>query len=76
MKKTTTKDFLHLLEMHSKFLKKKKPAAKKAGARLLFKVPEEVNAQDFIEELSAKHQHYVFFSENEKLLSDKSIVRI
>ena len=41
-----------------------------------FKVPEEVNAHDFIEELSAKHQHYVFFSENEKLLSDKSIVRI
>ena len=41
-----------------------------------FKIPGEVNAALFTEELSAKHGHYVFFSTDEKVLEDSSTVRL
>ncbi|MBO6177056.1 MAG: hypothetical protein J6O39_05900 [Treponema sp.] len=40
-----------------------------------FSIPDECNASDFMELLLKKHQHYVFFSKNETVLNDKSIVR-
>ena len=41
-----------------------------------FAVPKEADASFFIEELSAKHAHYVFFSDDETILNDKTIVRL
>lgn len=42
-----------------------------------FAVPEEAEAALFMQELSAKHSHYIFFSRNEKLLeSDEKLVKI
>lgn len=41
-----------------------------------FAVPEGVEADSFIEELSAKHEQYVFFSSNPKLLERAEIVRL
>lgn len=39
-----------------------------------FAVPQEVSAQNFMEELSAKHKHYTFFSKNSDLLQNGEIV--
>ncbi len=39
-----------------------------------FAIPECVNQQNFIEELSAKHKHYIFFSKNPEILKNESIV--
>ena len=41
-----------------------------------FAVPEKADSSFFIDELSAKHAHYVFFSDDEKLLKEKTIVRL
>lgn len=42
-----------------------------------FAVPEEADPMLFMQELSAKHSHYIFFSRNEKLIeSDETVVRI
>ena len=41
-----------------------------------FYVPFEADASFFMEELSAKHAHYVFFSNEESLLKDKTIARL
>ena len=49
---------------------------KDAASVVGFSVPEFSNADFFIEELSAKHAHYIFFSADEKLLSNGSIVRM
>lgn len=40
-----------------------------------FAVPEEADFDYFIEELSAKHKQYIFFSGNEKRVVDNCIVR-
>ncbi len=40
-----------------------------------FAVPDEAQSSFFMEELSAKHKQYVFFSKNENLLKDKAIVK-
>ena len=40
-----------------------------------FAVPSNVDAAQFITELSKKHSHYIFFSNDESLLADGSIVR-
>lgn len=39
-----------------------------------FAVPDCVNQNIFMQELLAKHSHYIFFSKNQNLLKDKFIV--
>lgn len=39
-----------------------------------FAVPDCINQQNFIEELSAKHKHYIFFSKNPQILKNEAIV--
>ncbi len=41
-----------------------------------FAVPSCVSKDAFVEELSAKHAHYVFFSSDDSTLADKSIARL
>ncbi len=49
---------------------------KDASSVIGFAIPKDVNADFFIEELSAKHKHYIYFSNDEALLKEKaSIVR-
>ena len=40
-----------------------------------FAIPQEADSGYFCDELSQKHSHYVFFSRDENVLSNKSIVR-
>ncbi|MBO4319104.1 MAG: hypothetical protein J5857_01385 [Treponema sp.] len=40
-----------------------------------FAIPLEADSEYFCDELSQKHSHYVFFSRDENVLSNKSIVR-
>lgn len=40
-----------------------------------FSIPQEADSGYFCDELSQKHSHYVFFSRDEKVLENKSIVR-
>lgn len=40
-----------------------------------YAIPNEVDPEYFIEELSAKHKQYLYFSANESLLKDNCIVR-
>lgn len=40
-----------------------------------FAIPDEVDSEYFVEELSHKHKQYLYFSKNEDLLKDNCIVR-
>ena len=41
-----------------------------------FAIPEEADAATFMEELSQKHAHYIYFSKNASVLENSSIVKI
>ena len=49
---------------------------KDAASVVGFAVPKAVDSSFFMEELSAKHGHYIYFSSDDSLLSDSAIVRI
>ncbi|MBR4385135.1 MAG: hypothetical protein IKP51_01295 [Treponema sp.] len=41
-----------------------------------FAIPEEADAATFMEELSQKHAHYIYFSKNAPVLKNSSVVRL